>query len=272
MTEPPVAASAPLRNCGVLVTRPAHQAAGLCQRIAQLGGRAIAFPVLEIAAPEDARPLEACVGQLDDFDIAVFISANAVERALTHILAQRDWPVAVRIAVIGRRSAEALESFGLQADLCPQTRFNSEALLELEALQHVAGQRVLIFRGNGGREYLADTLRERGAEVTHVEAYQRSRPDTDSTALLEAWRSGDIDVVQVNSVESLENLFAMLDEEGRAMLLDTLLLVVSERMLPVAKRMGFTQAPLLAANATDDAVLEALCAGCSASRSGTIES
>jgi len=259
MTESPVSASPPLQDCGVLVTRPVHQANGLCRRIEQLGGRAIPFPVLEIAPPKDSGPLESCVASLDNFDIAIFISANAVERALIHILPQRDWPVAVRIAVIGRRSAETLESFGLQADLCPPTRFNSEGLLELDELQEVAGRQILIFRGNGGREYLADTLRERGAEVRYVEAYHRSRPDTDSTSLVDAWRAGKIDVVQVNSVESLENLFAMLDDEGKALLRDTPLLVVSERMLPVAERMGFSQPPQLAANATDDAVLDALC-------------
>jgi len=262
MTEPPVPASSSLQYCGVLVTRPAHQAGVLCQRIEQLGGRAIPFPVLEITEPEDKRSLEASVVRLDDFDIAIFISANAVERALKHILAQRDWPAAVRIAVIGKRSAEALESFGLQADLCPQTRFNSEALLELDALQDMAGWRVVIFRGNGGREYLAETLRERGAEVQYVEAYRRLRPEAHSASLVEAWRAGKIDVVQVNSVESLKNLFAMLDDEGQTLLRETPLLVVSERMLPVAERMGFTQAVLLAANATDDAVLDALLEWC----------
>jgi len=258
MTETPAPATGPLQGCGVLVTRPAHQAADLCQRIEQLGGRAIPFPVLEITAPDDRRPLEASVAQLDKFDVAIFISANAVERALPTILEQRNWPTGVRIAVIGKRSAEALDAFGLHADLCPPNRFNSEALLELDALQDVTGQHFLIFRGNGGREYLADTLRARGAQVHYVEAYRRARPDTDSSALVQSWRSGEIDLVQINSVESLENLFTMLDEEGQMLLRKTPLLIVSDRMLPVAERLGFTQAPVLAASATDDAVLDAL--------------
>ncbi len=258
MTETPAPATAPLQGCGVLVTRPAHQAVGLGQRIEQLGGRAVFFPVLEISPPQDRRALEDCVQRLDDFDVAIFISANAIERALPTILERRDWPTGVQIAVIGRRSAQALEAFGLQADLCPQTHFNSEALLQLEALQDVTGQRFLIFRGNGGREFLADTLRERGAQVEYVQAYQRSRPVADSSTVVEAWRAGGIDLVQVNSVESLENLFAMLDDEGRALLRETPLLVVSERILPVAERLGITRPPLVAANATDEAVLAAL--------------
>ncbi|VAW75644.1 Uroporphyrinogen-III synthase [hydrothermal vent metagenome] len=258
MTETPAPVSKPLQGCGVLVTRPVNQASGLARRIDQLGGQAILFPVLEITAPDDLSQLEACTEQLDSFDIAIFVSANAVERALPIIFERRDWPATVRIAVIGQRSAEALEAFGLQADLCPQRHFNSEALLELDTLHKVSGQRIVIFRGNSGREYLADTLRERGAQVEYVEAYRRFRPDVDSAALVEAWRSGEIDLVQVNSVESLENLFAMLDEEGRLLLRKTPLLVVSERMFPVVGAMGFVQAPILAANATDDAVLEAL--------------
>lgn len=256
----------PLEGIGVLVTRPAHQATDLCRRIGELGGRAVPFPVMEISAPDDIRPLEAVVDRLDEYDLAIFVSANAVERALDFILERRDWPVGLPIAVVGRRSAEALEPFGLHADLCPPTRFNSEGLLELDELQHMDGQRVVIFRGNGGREYLADTLRERGAGVEYVEAYRRGRPRADSGALVAAWRDGDIDVVQVNSVESLENLFAMLDEPGRALLRETPLLVVSERMVPVSERLGFSREPLLAANATDDAVLDTLLAWARAGR------
>jgi len=263
VTEPPAPVNGTLQGCRVLVTRPAHQAAGLCRRIEALGGHAIPFPVLEINAPNDGRPLDACVKQLDDFDVAIFISANAVERALPVILEQRDWPVRVRIAVIGRRSAEALETFGLHADLCPSSRFNSEALLELDALQNVSGERVVIFRGDGGREFLADTLRGRGAQVEYVEAYRRCRPEMDSSSLVEAWRSDAIDLVQINSKESLENLFAMLGDEGRSLLCESQLLLVSERMLPVAGRLGCTRTPLLAANATDDAVMEALLKWCS---------
>lgn len=258
MTETPASATGSLQGCGVLVTRPVDQAGGLAQRITQLGGRAVLFPVLEITAPDDMRELEACTEQLDSFDIAIFVSANAVERALPSIIERRDWPAGLQIAVIGRRSAEALEAFGLQVDLCPQAHFNSEALLELDAMHQVSGRRIVIFRGNSGREFLADSLRERGAQVEYVETYRRFRPDADSTALVEAWRSGNIDLVQVNSVESLENLFAMLNEEGQVLLRQTPLLVVSERMLPVTERLGFAQVPILAANATDDAVLDAL--------------
>lgn len=247
-----------LRGVGVLVTRPAHQAGGLCRLIEEHGGVAHRFPVLEIGEPADPQALRAVAQRLEDYDWAIFISANAVDRGLDSILATRDWPAATRIAVIGRRSAQSLQSHGLSADLYPSHRFDSEALLALPAMQQVSGQRIVIFRGDGGREHLADTLRERGARVDYVEAYRRLRPLTDAAPLLAQWRSGAIDIVVVNSGESLRNLVALIGEAGLALLRGTPLLVVSERMLPIARELGVESSPVVAENATDAAVLQAL--------------
>lgn len=252
--------SAALQGLSVLVTRPAAQADALCQRIEQHGGEVYRFPVLEIRASEQPQALSEAIERLDDYDWAFFVSANAVDMALTRILEQRSWPDALKIAVVGKRSAIELERFGLRAELVPEHKFNSEALLALPPMHQVDGLRCVIFRGNGGREYLADTLRERGAQVDYVEAYQRVRPAGDGDALLQHWRAGGIDIVQVNSEESLQNLIAMLGSAGQTLLRATPLLVVSERMLPRVRALGFKQTPLLAANATDRALLDALLA------------
>jgi uroporphyrinogen-III synthase len=248
----------PLDGVGVLVTRPAHQADDLCRLIEQQGGVAIRFPVLEIAGPLDPEPLLHVGQRLEEFDYAVFISANAVNRTLEQILAMRDWPATLAIVVVGKRSAEELHQFGLRADVCPERKFNSEALLELPEMQRVEGKRFVIFRGDGGRDFLADTLRERGAEVEYVQAYRRLQPSSDISGLLQRWRSGQIDIVLVNSAESLENLFRMLGERGRGLLTATQLLVASDRILPLARKLGFEREPVVAENATDDAVLNAL--------------
>lgn len=247
-----------LAGVGVLVTRPAAQADGLCRLIEQAGGNAYRLPVLEICAPQNPEPLRTVVDQLERYDCAIFISANAVQRALDVLLAEQPWPDNVRIAVIGRRSAQALQHYGLLADLCPETRFDSEGLLALPALQTVAGQRVVIFRGDGGREYLAETLRQRGARVDYIEAYRRRCPDIDTTAVIRHWQSGKISVVIVNSAESLHNLWNSLGEAGQALLRQTPLLLVSERMLSLLPPLGLTVPPILAGNATDEAVVKAL--------------
>lgn len=247
-----------LAGAGVLVTRPATQADGLCQLIEQSGGIAHRLPVLEIRPPRDPEPLRTVAGRLDSYDYAIFISANAVQRALDVLLTEHPWPGNVRIAVIGRRSAQELEHYGLSADLCPESQFDSDGLLALPALQTVNGQRFVIFRGDGGREYLAETLRQRGARVDYIGAYRRCCPDSDTAAVIGQWRSGAINIVVVNSAESLRNLWDMLGEAGQALLQQTPLLVVSERMLPLMQSLGLTKAPILAENATDEAVTKAL--------------
>lgn len=252
------AGTGPLAGVGVLVTRPAAQADGLCKLIEGAGGAAHRFPVLEIGAPRDPQPLRDVAGQLDGYDCAIFVSANAVQRTLDVLLEDRPWPSSVRIAVIGRRSAQELERYGLSADLCPEVRFDSEGLLALPVLKDVDGQRFVIFRGDGGREYLAETLRHRGASVDYIEAYSRKRPDSDVSPLMKQWQSGAIDVVVVNSAESLRNLWDMLGDAGQQLLKQTPVLVVSERMLPLIQPLGLTKPPLLARSATDDAVIEAL--------------
>lgn len=254
------AAEDSLCGVGVLVTRPRHQAGPLCESIRQRGGTARSFPVLDILDPVDTHELDACIAELANFDWAIFVSANAVDKALDRILAERNWPEKLRIAVIGQRSAEELRRFGLQADIQPQHKFNSEALLALPEMQDVRGRRVVIFRGDSGREHLAETLRQRGADVHYVEAYRRVCPQSDSTELIERWRAGAIDVVLVNSVESLENLVKMLGEQGRALLLKTPLIVASDRIVAEARRLGFSGPPLIAASATDAAVMDALLA------------
>jgi uroporphyrinogen-III synthase len=255
-----------LAGVGVLVTRPAHQAEPLCQLIEAQGGSAFRFPVLEILDPLDPRPLQQIAARLDDYDWAIFISANAVERALDSVLAVRDWPQTTRIAVIGRSSAQALQRHGLRADLVPDDRFDSEALLALPALQRVEGQRFVIFRGEGGREHLAETLRQRGARVDYIAAYRRARPTADSGPLCAQWRTGAIDIVVVNSAESLSSLADLMGEAGADLLRRTPLLIVSERQLPLVQQLGFEQPPVVAENATDAAVLQALLSWRSAPR------
>ncbi|MDT8386933.1 MAG: uroporphyrinogen-III synthase [Thiogranum sp.] len=247
-----------LRGAGVLVTRPRHQADALCDAIRQKGGNAISFPVLEIRGPDDARELEQCAAELDDLDWAIFVSANAVDKALGYLLSRRKWPDTVGIAVIGKRSAEELHRFGLEADAQPQWEFNSEGLLALPQMHDVRGRRIVIFRGNGGREYLAEMLRQRGANVRYVEAYRRICPRADSSELLKLWQSGGVDVVLINSVESLENLVEMLGRQGHSLLVKTPLIVASERIVAVAQRLGFTAPQVISASATDAAVMDAL--------------
>ena len=158
------AAAAPLAGRGIVVTRPAQQSGTLAGRIRAAGGRAILFPVLEIIDTPDLQPLNEAIDRLDDYQLGVFISPNAVVRAMRQVeTRRRQWPAPLRVAAIGKGSVRELERFGISGVLAPERHFDSEHLLELPELQAVAGQRVVIFRGDGGRELLGDTLAARGA-------------------------------------------------------------------------------------------------------------
>ena len=98
------------------------------------------------------------------------------------IRARRKFPRRLQVATVGGASVRALERFGITGVVAPQGRYDSESLLDLPALAAVNGRRVVIFRGEGGRELLGETLRARGAVVEYAECYRRVRPELDRGA------------------------------------------------------------------------------------------
>ena len=199
-----------LAGRNIVVTRPREQAIELTQRIEQHGGRAILFPLLEINPIADFSPLRGLVARLSEFNLAIFISPNAVRYGMEAILAAGTPPVALKIATVGLGSAKALRDAGVNDIIAPQERFDSEALLALPQLQQVAGWRVVIFRGDGGRELLGDTLKARGAKVEYAACYQRSKPQQGIAVLLAAAPHA----ITVTSSEALAYLGEMLESDA----------------------------------------------------------
>ena len=241
----------------LLVTRPAAQADQLCSLLEAGGFEAIRFPTIEILDPLSLYQLEALSDEFDSVDLAIFVSVNAVQKGVEFILDRRDWPEHTAIATVGARSAGALLPYGLSTDYVPEHEFNSEALLALDELQDMSGQRVVIFRGNGGREYLHDTLLARGAEVDYVEVYRRACPLADEAALLALLQPGYLAAVTITSNETLQNLYDMAAAAGQPLLRELPLIVVGERQAALARQLGFSKPPLLAANASAEALVAA---------------
>jgi uroporphyrinogen-III synthase len=251
-------AAGPLAGRTIVVTRPLAQAGPLAEAIAAAGGEALTFPLLEISPAADPQPLAAAAARLDHYALAVFISPNAVDHSLPVLLARAPWPAGLVPAAVGQGTVRALAAQGIAGCVAPRERFDSEALLALPELQaaRVAGRRVAIFRGDGGRELLADTLRQRGAQVDCITCYRRSGPADGVQPLLDAWRAGRLDALTVSSSEGLRYLVDLLDGEGRAFLAATPLFVPHARIAESARALGLSN--IILTDAADAGILAGL--------------
>jgi uroporphyrinogen-III synthase len=282
-----------LAGLKIVVTRPRDQAVQLARSIEQAGGMPLLFPLLDIAAVQDTRELHEQISRLRQFNLAIFISPNAVNYGIAAIRAAlspdettshstrlsnnasqvagyspspasgrgvRDsagegrsvLPPTLKIATVGQGSAKALRELGIANVIAPTERFDSEGLLALPELQDVTGWRVMIFRGDGGRELLGDTLKARGATVEYATCYVRSKPNQDAGALLAARP----DAITVTSSEALGYLWNMLKDSYRDVLRDTPLFVPHARIAGLAHEQGWLQVQVTASG--DDGMLAAL--------------
>lgn len=255
-----MSAGGPLAGRTIVVTRPEAQAASLAEAIGRAGGRPLVFPLLEISAAADSAPLSAALAAINDYAMAVFISPNAVAHSVPALLVRQDWPAGLQPAAVGQGTARALAALGVGGCIVPGGRFDSEALLAQPemAAEHVAGRRIVIFRGDGGRELLAETLRERGATVDCIPCYRRAGPSQGVAPLLTAWQSDQLDALTVSSSEGLRYLFDLLDDDGRRRLHSTPIFVPHPRIAENAAKLGLHRVVLTAA--ADAGIIDGLCA------------
>lgn len=248
-----------LNNLRVLITRPAHQADKLCSMIGEAGGRPVRLPAIAIVPPPDTKPAHAALDNIEKYQLIIFVSSNAVQMAHslmgTHML-----PDDATVAAIGQATAHALEiAYGRKPDLTPTRAFDSEALLKEKALQDMTDKHVLIVRGHGGREFLGDTLRERGATVDYAEVYRRAMPDIDVHSIVGDDPVNSLDLVTVTSAETMDNLMALFDNAGMGDRLRLLpIIVVSNRVAERAEAYSFENDIVVMHEAGDDAMFKAI--------------
>ncbi len=195
----------PLAGVGVAITRPSDQAKKLTSLIEAAGGHVILFPLIEIVGLDDYSHFKREIVHIADYDWIIFISSNAVQHGMPHLL-KHPIPSHLRFAAIGPVTASELQDFGIQNVLIPKGRYDSESLLSLAELQEMQGKRVMIVRGIGGREVLAETLKSRGAEVTFAECYQRINPQKNIETLHQAWANQQLQAIVVTSSEAMRHL------------------------------------------------------------------
>ena len=230
----------PLAGRCILLTRPRPESEALAARIATAGGSSVIFPTLEIVEAPLAESARAALQALSSHRLAVFISTNAVHFGMPLIRsAAGGWPPTLAAAAVGRATAEALHAQGLARVWVPATGGDSEALLALPELRDVAGWRVLVFRGEGGRELLAGTLQARGAQVTYIECYRRAVPASDAGPVRQALREDRLDAAVAASSEGLRNLVELIGPASLAALRRIGMVVTHANVAQAARALGF---------------------------------
>lgn len=243
----------------ILVTRPSPAAEELVSRLRALGQVAWGLPLIEFTPGRDLPALPAMLAELAAGDLLFVLSQHAIHYAQP-VISQHGltWPASLNYYAIGRTTALMMHTAsGLQVEY-PHQRETSEVLIQLPALLQVSGKRALILRGNGGRELLAETLAERGAQVTFCECYQRCARYYDGPVEGRRWRDRGIDTLVVTSGEMLTQLYSLFpDIDRQEWLLGCRLVVVSERLATLAREYGW-QEITVADGADNDALLRAL--------------
>jgi uroporphyrinogen-III synthase len=182
--------------------------------------------------------------------MAIFISPTAVEQSQIYFPAL---PEHFIIVSIGSKTTEALKQQNIMVDI-EAPEHNTESLLKTTAFQmpEIDGQRIIIFRGSGGRPLLGDTLIRRGAQVRYIETYRREKPCHQP---LTQQQVDQLDAITISSNEGLDNLIALMEDPTP--LIDIPLIVPGHRAETLARQHGF-RIIVVAENATDEATVSAL--------------
>ena len=258
-------ATGPLSGRRVLVTRPSHQAQDQAALLRAQGAEPVLLPLLGIEPVTEADPEFAsarqCILDLDLYHAVIVVSTNAARLGID--LIDDYWPqlpVRVHWLAIGASTAARLQRYGIEASHSP-TGYDSETLLETPALQQVSGQRILILRGDSGRETLTTELCNRGARVDHAILYRRIRPTPDPAVIKSAIYATSLSAILITSGESLNNLIALAQQtdctDGLAILQRCPLVVPSQRITTLATQAGFKQV-ILAGGPDDQSMIGAL--------------
>jgi uroporphyrinogen-III synthase len=245
-----------LTGIGIAITRPADQAKKLAALISDAGGTPILFPLIAVTPLKDYHQFEAVISHIETYDLAIFISSNAVQNGMPRLIKQ-GIPSNLKFAAIGPVTASELESFGVKNVLSPKDRFDSESLLALPEMMDISNKKVMIVRGVGGRDVLAEALIARGAQVGFAECYQRENPQTNCDLLAQLYAEKKLHGIVVTSSEAMRHLIDLANNSD--WLRNITLFVNHARVAELPQQMGIK---VLVADAPgDEAMLKNITSG-----------
>lgn len=222
-----------LKDKWIVVTRPAHQAGKIKKKLEEAGANVILFPLLEITPPKKAALARQQLANIDNYDLVIFVSPNAVEQSLSSLETSRLIDGNIQVAAIGKKTALVLKHHGIAPDIYPSQHFNSETFLKLPEIQALGSiesniKKVAIIRGEDGRQLLHDTLKQQGVSVENIDTYRRHCPQKSGALLKQHSVNGELDIILLTSGTSISNLFKLTENEDWINKVN--LLVGSERM------------------------------------------
>lgn len=229
-----------LHQTGIVITRPSHQTSEIKSLVNEHQGHPIEFPLLEIQSKSQNETFQHTVLKLEDYDWAIFISSNAVQFGMPAVKnAFHMLPESIKFAAIGPSTQKALKLFDVQDVLIPEENFDSEGLLATSEMNDIQNKKIVIFRGEGGRETLAETLRARGAEVTYAECYARTFPQTNLDLLKAFSEKIHISAILITSSEACKEFVRLSRQKNMDFLKDILFIVNHPRMVNLLERESF---------------------------------
>lgn len=251
--------SKPLAGLGILVPRPAPQAAAFGAIVEQNGGKAIVFPVIDIVPPNDNDALVNVLQDLKQVDLIFFVSVHAVHGVCRALRQHRfKIPSRIRVAAVGPATVKELKRANIQADFAPDMRIDSEGLSETLRDTDVRGKNILIFRAQSGREWLKQNLETRGARVRHIESYRRQVTNRSIEPLLMLWQGGEINWVLVTSVAIWDALVKLVAPSHQVLLETTPICTYSERVRDYCRKNGARAKIIVAEHPAPESVVRAI--------------
>ncbi len=241
----------------VLVTRPAHQAEGLVAALSDRGATVLSLPALTIHPAPLSQADKETLLTLGGYDYLIFISPNAVTHGMPYVLSHFHLDhFKPQFAAVGEGTADTLHTAGVKTVIFPEQDVGSEALLNIlpEDLQE---KKIFIFKGDSGNNLLEAGLIERGAMVRSCVCYRREHTQADPAPLIQALTHQHIHIAVVTSGDSLRALHAWVPQDLINMFCRLPLVVVSDRIGDVAKKMGFDKI-LISKGADDHAIIETI--------------
>lgn len=221
----------------VLNTRPINDAKELSEQINLAGGLAFELPIISIY-PSNLDWLEK-ISDLNKIKQIIFISKNAVRYFFAGLAtAKLELPKDTLITCIGPGTAELLTKYKNKANYVPDIN-NSEHLLQLENFTNVLNQNILLVKGIGGRNVIQEGLKTRGANLTVVDVYVRKSPEISPKIIDKIWQEDSIDIIIYTSKQAMLNIIEIFPESAKTWLLSKPSIVISERLVEHAKKLGF---------------------------------